>query len=310
MSARNVIGIDLGGTEIKSVLVTYPDGETLNRATLPTLDGERVGEQPAFVRQVAKLIESHEDLDEGGACTGQAIDCIGLSAPGLTTKESDAIAFMPGRMFGLEGLVWREALGCDHAVPVLNDAHAALLGEIWLGAAKGLDDVVMYTLGTGVGGAIVSGGRLLRGRYGRAGHLGHTTVDYRGEPDLCNTPGSIEDAVGELTLKERSGGAYDSTEALVAAYASGDALATRVWMDSLKALAASIVSTANAVDPEVVVLGGGITEAGEHLFDPLKELIAEKEWRPADAKIEIRRAELGTWAGAYGAAFRAGEAGC
>jgi glucokinase len=188
---------------------------------------------------------------------------------------------------------------------VINDAHAALMGEIWRGAARGLDHVVMYTLGTGVGGAIVSSGRLLTGRFGRAGHLGHTSVNSEGEPDLCNTPGSIEDAIGELTLAKRCHGAFGSTEALVEAYAQGDPAASEVWLRSLRALAASIVSLANAVDPEVVLLGGGMIAADEHLFGPLRKLVAEREWRPANARIEVRKADLGTWAGAYGAAYHA-----
>ena len=201
-----IIGIDLGGTEVKSVAVSYPDGNTIAQETLPTGDGEFLSDgKPVFAKQVADLISSHEST------IGHSAACVGLSAPGLATTEGDAIAFMPGRMAGLENLHWQETLGRTEALPVLNDAHAALMGEVWLGAARGLNDVVMYTLGTGVGGAIVSGGRLLTGRFGRAGHLGHTTVDYRSEPDLCRTPGSIEDAIGELTLSKRSENRFAST---------------------------------------------------------------------------------------------------
>ena len=293
------VGIDLGGTEIKSVAVDGSLGNTLRRGTLPTLDGEVIDGRAAFLVQVEKLIAEHESV------LGSRIDVIGLSAPGLVMPTGDGIGFMPGRMEGLEGTIWRDALDRDHPIPVLNDAHAAALGEIWLGAARGFQDVVMYTLGTGVGGAIVSDGRLLTGRFGRAGHLGHTSVDYQGKPDLCGTPGSIEDAIGELTVSERSQGAFSSTEELVRAYTQGNNRATTVWLDSLKALAASIVSIANAVDPEVVILGGGIAEAGEHLFDPLRQFVAKREWCPADARITIRKAQLGTWAGAYGAACHA-----
>jgi glucokinase len=299
MSCEVVIGIDLGGTEIKSVAVRCPSGVIEQQETLPTCDGSFDGDQPLFQKHVAQLISMHETK------LGQPVRWIGLSAPGLATKSGDAIGFMPGRMAGLEGLPWREALGRDHEVHVLNDAQAALMGEIWMGAARGLQDVVMLTLGTGVGGAIVSAGRLLKGRFGRAGHLGHTTVDFEGAPDLCKTPGSIEDAIGELTLNKRSAGVFQSTEALVAAYVAGDANASKIWLRSLRALAATIVSLANAVDPEVVVLGGGITAAGEHLFVPLRDLVTEREWRPAGARVELRHAELGTWAGAYGAAYHA-----
>ena len=297
--ASYFIGIDLGGTEIKTVAVTYPGGDSLGKATLPTMDGEWEDDQPRFANQVALLIAQHEETI-GRKATG-----IGLSAPGLPGQNGDCIGFMPGRMDGLEGLVWADTLGTDHPVPVVNDAQAALLGEIWLGAARGLEDVVLFTLGTGVGGAIVSGGRLLKGRFRRAGHLGHMTVDFRGEPDFCKTPGSIEDAVGNFTVSKRSGGRYHSTAELVKAHAQGDPVATEVWLDSLRALAAAMVSITNAVDPEVIVVAGGLTAAGDYLFEPLAKFVAEREWTPADARVELRPAELGTWSGAYGAAHQA-----
>ncbi|NIP92572.1 MAG: ROK family protein, partial [Akkermansiaceae bacterium] len=94
----------------------------------------------------------------------------------------------------LEGLEWPEALGRRAAV--LNDAHAALMGEIWQGAAAGVRDVILLTLGTGVGGAIVTDGRLLRGHTGKGGHLGHVSLDFLGKPDICGIPGALEDMIG------------------------------------------------------------------------------------------------------------------
>ncbi|MCB1094739.1 MAG: ROK family protein [Verrucomicrobiae bacterium] len=297
--ANTVLGIDMGGTGIKSASLRFPDGQCLHQKIAPTRDGETVDGVPAFVAEISQLIAWHE------AELGHPLRYIGLSAPGLANRTGDAIAFMPGRLHGLEGLVWRDALQRSFPVPVINDGHAALLGEIWLGAANGLDDVVMYTLGTGVGGAIVCDGKLLRGRFGRAGHLGHSTVNFEGTPDICGTPGSIEDAIGEATVRSRSNGLFPSTKALVEAYAEGNPIATDLWLTSLRALAASIVSIINAVDPEAVVIGGGITSAGSHLFDPLNALIDKREWRPADARTRICKATLGTWAGAYGAAYGA-----
>lgn len=294
----------MGGTGIKTASLRFPDGECLHKRIAPTRDGETVDGAPAFLNEIRQIIDWHE------SALGHKLRFIGLSAPGLANRAGNAISFMPGRLHGLENLIWQEALNHPFPLPVLNDGHAALLGEIWLGAARGLDDVVMFTLGTGVGGAIVCDGKLLRGRFGRAGHLGHTTVKFDGEPDICGTPGSIEDAIGESTVQVRSGNRYSSTKELVKAYIQGDTIAAGIWLKSLRALAASIVSIINAVDPESVVIGGGITEAGEHLFDPLQTFIDEREWRPADARTRICRATLGTWAGAYGAAFRAWKDQC
>lgn len=299
MEDQIIVGIDLGGRQIKGVALSPVDGTCLMRQTALTRDGQHEKGVPAFLVEARKLVDGLQDALGKSAC------CVGVSAPGLARADGSAIAFMPQRLFGLEGLDWAEGLGRTERVPVLNDAHSALIGEIAQGAAKGLDHVVMLTLGTGVGGAIMSGGRLLKGRYGRAGHLGHMTVDFDGPPDICNTPGSLEDAIGDATVAARSKGRFTTTQALIEACRARDAEACEVWHRSLRALAAGIVSITNAVDPEVVVIGGGITAAGDLLFDSLKVYIFEREWRPAAAHIELRPASLGTWAGAIGAGYYA-----
>jgi glucokinase len=231
--------------------------------------------------------------------------CIGLSAPGLAARDGRAIAFMPGRLHGLVGLVWSEYLGMSFPIPVLNDAHAALLGEAWLGAARGSENVIMLTLGTGVGGAAMVDGRLLRGYSGKAGHLGHTCLDPDGAPDICSAPGSLEDAIGNCTIKQRSGGRFTTTHDLIAAHVAGDAAATAVWLKSVKALAAGIASFTNILDPERAVIGGGIARAGKALFEPLEKTVREMEWKTAPKGIAIVPAQLGELAGAYGAAYNA-----
>jgi glucokinase len=210
---------------------------------------------------------------------------------------------MQGRMAALAGFDWSEFLG--RPVPVLNDAHAALMGEAWLGAAAGETNVCMLTLGTGVGGAIMCDGQLLRGRLGRAGHLGHVSLDPDGEHDIVNTPGSLEDAIGECTLAARGQGKFRSTRDLVAACEAGDAQAAAVWLTSLRALAAAMTSIINAVDPAVFILGGGIAQAGPALFNPLQTMLNEIEWRPTGTAVRIVAAQLGPRAGALGAAWHA-----
>ncbi len=299
VSEPYAIGIDLGGTEIKAAAFSVADGAVLAKAGGPTRDGERApGGGPAFVAEVRRLIDGL-----GCECGGVAAR-VGLSAPGLADREGRRIAFMPGRMEGLEGLDWGEALGRGR-VPVLNDAHAALLGEAWQGAARGFRDVAMLTLGTGVGGAAICGGELLRGAIGRAGHFGHMTVDFEGAPDDCAMPGSLEMAVGNASLAARGGGRFANTHALVAAYGEGDPEAASVWERSLRALAAACASLVNILDPEAIVVGGGIAAAGGYLFEPLERLVREREWQPAGVRVRLLPAALGPWAGAYGAAFHA-----
>jgi glucokinase len=206
---------------------------------------------------------------------------------------------------GLEGLDWENFLKVAHPVLVLNDAQAALLGEVWRGAARRSTNVLLLTLGTGVGGAAMVDGRLLRGHLGRAGHLGHISLNPAGPLDIVNTPGSLEDLIGDCTVRKRSGGRFGSTMALVAAARRGDAQARRVWLASVEALAAAIVSLINVLDPERVILGGGIAQAGAALLRPLKGFLNQFEWRPGGARVRFVTAKLAERAGAFGAAWNA-----
>ncbi len=187
----------------------------------------------------------------------------------------------------------------------MNDAHSALTGEAWLGAARGFKNVIMLTLGTGVGGAAIVDGKLLRGHIGRAGHLGHTSLDKDGPPDVTGTPGSLEVAIGNCTIAERSHGRFKTTHDLIAAHHTGDTIATEVWLTSVHLLACAITSFINILDPEAVIIGGGISRAGNTLFGPLQKYLDVMEWRPGGQRAKIIPAQLGEFAGAFGAAYNA-----
>lgn len=288
------LGIDLGGSSVKAVAVT-PEGKALARGNEP-FDSDRPMHFAETIRALIRRIEKEQ---------GRSAQRIGLSAPGLAAKDGRSIAFMPGRLSGLVGLDWAGYLGTSYDVPVLNDAHAALLGEVWQGAARGCQNVIMITLGTGVGGAAMVDGRLLRGHTGKAGHLGHTTVNVDGAPDICNMPGSLEVAMGNCTIRERTQGRFSATHELIAAHLAGDADASRVWLRSVRELACAIASFTNVLDPEVAVIGGGIARAGKALFEPLERDIREMEWRTGTDGVRIVPAQLGEYAGAFGAAWNA-----
>jgi len=290
-------GIDLGATRIKA-LACDPDGHALERRISPTQDGQHDHGQPAWAMRIKELLQAFER--ERG-CPPAAL---GISAPGLAAMDGHAVECMPGRMGGLEGFDWRSFLNRPD-IQVINDAHAALLGEVWQGAARGARDAILLTLGTGVGGAIWSDGRLLRGHRNRGGHLGHICLDPDGPPDITGIPGSLEDAVGEATLAQRTQGRFASTQALLAAVVQGDPLAQESWRRMIHCLGCGIASLINVCDPELVVLGGGIAEAGAALLRPLQEMLDRVEWRPGGQRAHIVRAELGEWAGAFGAAWNA-----
>jgi glucokinase len=212
---------------------------------------------------------------------------------------------MPGRLCGLEQLDWTTFLKHPRPVPVANDGQSALTGEAWTGAARGMRDAVLMTLGTGVGGAILSDGRIVRGHIGRAGHFAHTCLDPNGTPSIAGMPGALECAIGNYNIRERSEGRFESTHALLAACSAGDEFARAVWLRSIRALGCAIASFVNILDPEAVIIGGGIAQAGDALFGPLRAVMDEVEWRPGSHAVKILPAALGEWAGAIGAARNA-----
>jgi glucokinase len=250
-SGNYLLGLDLGGSRLKAIALT-PEGKELARETTPT-------HGPDWQANVLACVVGI--LQKLGRPLG-----IGAAAPGLAAGDERSITHMPGRLPGLEGLDWTTFLGSPTPVPVLNDAHAALLGEVWLGAAKGAENVFLLTLGTGVGGAAICDGRLLRGHLGRAGHLGHITVDSAGPPDIVNTPGSLEDAVSNHSLGVRTEGLYTMTSDLIVDVKRGLPAAQAVWNRTINDLAAGLVSLINVLDPELILLGGGIAEAGDILL--------------------------------------------
>lgn len=285
------IGIDLGGTRIKGVLIDSTTGTMLHQLITPTGDGEQGNWQRAVADTTQAL---------NAQATGPILG-IGLSAPGLPTPDNTAIACMPGRLQGLEGFDWSAFLG--KPVRVLNDAHAALMAEARFGALKGIQHGLMLTLGTGVGGGLLLNGQLYQGFFQSAGHLGHITVDADSvHPDITSMPGSLEDAIGNVTVGRRSFGRYQTTHELVDAYRQGEPLATQVWLTSIRQLAVALASLANAFSPEVAVLGGGIMQADRALLDPLQTFFDLFAWQPTGKTTSLRKAHFEEWAGAIGAA--------
>ncbi len=290
----NVIGIDLGGTRIKAVAIDGP-GNILHQHYQPTNDGD----DKAWMNSVSTAFEEIRSLV-------QIKDTlIGISAPGLPNESNSAIAYMPGRLHGLENLDWTDFL--KTRTFMLNDAVSALMAEARFGAAKNKKNVVMVTLGTGVGGAILIDGKPYQGAFGKAGHIGHMVIDSTDETDITGMPGSLEDAIGNCSIEKRTSGKYSSTQRLLEAFRSGDSFAGEVWHTSVNKLAIVLASLTNILSPEMIILGGGITESWEELTGPLEEYMTKYEWRTGGNKAEITRAQYGDLAGAVGAGCFARE---
>jgi glucokinase len=283
------IGIDLGGTRIKAVAIDA-EGNLLHQLYLPTNDGDEMVWKNSVTQAVNELKKEINKQDV----------VIGISAPGLPNENNTTIAFMPGRLQGLENFDWTSFL--RQQTWVLNDGIAAMMAEAKFGAAKNKKNVVMLTLGTGVGGAILINGKPYQGAFNKAGHIGHMVINDEGDCDVTGMPGSLEESIGNITVEKRSQGKFTSTHQLLNAYRNDDVLAKEVWLRSVKKLAIGLASVTNILSPETIVLGGGITECGKDLFEPLKEYMIKYEWRAGGNGVEIVKAEFGDIAGAIGAA--------
>ncbi len=286
------IGIDIGGTRIKAVLIDK-DGNVLYHSYRPTEDNTDMSWRQT-VLDIANEIKNKFDEKEL---------VLGISAPGLPNEKNTAIAYMPGRMQGLENFNWQASLKLPTCV--LNDAVAAMVAEASFGAARKKKNAVLVTLGTGVGGAILIDGKPYQGAFNKAGHIGHMVIDDEGDRDVTGMPGSLEECIGECTIVKRTEGRFSSTREMLDAMKNGDEYAKIVWLKSVRQLAIGLSSITNILSPETIVLGGGITEAGTELFEPLHEYMAHYEWRTGGKKTEIVKAVFGDLAGAVGAAFYA-----
>src|SRR5690606_14485245 len=145
------------------------------------------------------------------------------------------------------------------------------------------------------------------GAFSKAGHFGHMVINDDGQPGITGMPGSLEESIGNATVATRSGGKFKTTYELLKAYRSGDALARDVWITSVRKLAIGLASIVNILSPEVIVLGGGITEAGPDLFDPPAEFMNQYEWRTGSKQVTSGKAPRGDMPGAIGAGCYARE---
>lgn len=284
------IGIDIGGTNIKGVLLDQK-GNIIHDIQVKTNETESAWWKNA-VKDAVGLLSQKASVEKTS---------IGISAPGLANDRNECIRLMPGRLQGLENFIWSDFLKAPALV--LNDAHAALMAEAKFGAGKGFHNIVMLTLGTGVGGGLLINGQLHQGMLNRAGHLGHITLHADSDVlDITQMPGSLEDAIGDCTIGLRSQGKFNSTSALVQAHQKGDPFASQIWLLSIRRLAVALCSFINILSPEIIILGGGIAQAGDDLFKPLEQFMDIFEWRYNAVRTPVVRAAFDEYSGAVGAA--------
>ena len=300
------VGVDLGGT--KCLAVAFEAGKVVDERRVPTPVGES-----AVLDALAAVALSVSD--------GVEVLGVGVGVPGLVDRGG-VLRFAPN-LPGVVDLAIRTELEQRLGVPVRvdNDATCAAWGERQAGAAQGYEDVILATLGTGIGGGIVAGGALLRGANGFAGEIGHMVVDPQGPPCPCGQRGCWEryasgGGLGRLAQQAVADGravrilalaggdpALVRGEHVTVAAAEGDAEAQAVLAELGWWVARGLVNLANAFDPQAFVVGGGLVEAGDLLLGPVRAafegLLTGGAYRPA---IPILPATLGEHAGAIGAA--------
>ena len=311
MSGPLAIGIDVGGTHLRAALVG-PDGRIgplLRRRS----DVDAAGPLVAAVTAVVA------ELDDA-AGTADAGLPVGLGMAGLVDRRG-TLRYGPnvGVREAPLGDLLRDALGGQRPVRVVNDASAAVVGEHRAGAARGHDDVVMLTLGTGVGGGVIVDGRLLTGAHGFAGELGHLVIAEHGRDAPSGIPGTVEAYTSgtaiareadEAVAAGRAGARHADAPAVVAAAEEGEPWAEEVLAKVGERLGIAIASVVAVVDPSVVVVGGGAGDAAAAFLLPAARRafaahLLGAEHRPHAAIVP---AALGDDAGLIGAGLLASDA--
>lgn len=294
------LGLDLGGTNIKLVVVEVPDEVGAPRVILRESVATRAADGPDAVAD--RMVHAARRLAAGHA----PVAGVGVGVPGLFERDSGRIELFPNLPGPWAGYPLRDRLSDGLGLPVarvalVNDARAFILAESAIGAARGCQTVVGVTLGTGVGGGIIVNGRLHLGANGRAGEVGHQTVDPSGPVCGCGNRGCAE-ALAQAGAIARAGGRATAEEVFAAA-AAGDERCRSAVDRAVAALSIALANLAVVLVPDLIVVGGGVAGAQRMLLDPLEAAVRNRvPLLPAD-RIRVVPAELGPWAGAIGAAL-------
>jgi len=302
-----ILGLDIGGTRVKAAVVSR-EGEIVTAERIPTPTGFESLQQ-GVCAMLERLIAQTGFVELGIACKG-------IINP-LTTR----VEVLPGSLNYLEGHLLadlvRPALPADASVAADNDARVALAGERAWGAARDRRNALMLTLGTGIGGGILADGRILRGATGVAGHIGHLTIEPDGLPCMCGNLGCLETVFSARALEgeaqaalhrgvETALRAIDGTPPTCAdvfeCARRGDRVASRILQTAIRKLAAGVAGLVHVFDPEVLIFGGQIVEAGDSLLVPLQSQIAERTRLLLRRDVPVMRSQLSDPSGVIGAA--------
>ena len=309
---RYVVGIDIGGTNIVAGTVAEDGSEVLGLVSEPTLPEQGA---EGVLSRIMKLARASM-----AAARGKEIAGLGIGSPGPLDTTTGVVLLTPN--LGWVNFPLRDRVAGVLGMPATldNDANCAIFGEWWRGAARGASHVVGLTIGTGIGGGIVLAGRVYRGKSDIAGEIGHMTIDLNGRRCKCGNYGCLEayasgPAIAARAIEGIEAGADSSlpryvngdlaritAQIVYEAAHDGDEYALEVVHDTAKFLGAGVANVVNIFNPEVVVICGGVTLAGDKLFLPLRSEVKRRAFKPAVEACRIVPGELTGTAGVYGAA--------
>ena len=309
-----VLAVDLGGTKVIIAIISA-DGQLIAEERYPTLAGE--GPQAVIDRLLSNMnhlltLNNMEPSQLGG---------ISIAAAGAIDSDRGMITFSPN-LPGWTDIPLRDMVQEKYRVGtfLVNDASAAALGEHQFGVGRGTNNLILLTLGTGIGGGIVINGELYTGSSGSAGEIGHMTIDVNGHRCACGNIGCLEalasgtavarEAIRRIRYGEKSslvemvgGKVEDITAEMVGVAAqAGDALSLSVIYEAAIYLGVGMANLVNIFNPDMIVAGGGMAKLGDLLLDPARQVVKERAFPVSARAVRIVVAQLGDEAGVYGAA--------
>ena len=314
---RWIVGVDLGGTNIVVGVLPVEGGDLLALRTQKT---EALRGAKFVVDRIVQMVEEAiAEVSQSQGVTKEHFAGIGIGSPGPLNRATGTIINTPNlgwRNFPLRDLI-SNAVGLPAALD--NDANCATYGEWWLGAGGDVDNLVGFTLGTGIGGGIVLNGRIFHGASDAAGEIGHTTIDSTGRKCKCGNYGCLEayasgpaialraiegiETGAESVLPDLVSGRLEEITAATVYEGAvlGDAYANEVMKETAKFLGIGMANIINILNPEMIVVSGGVTRAGDHLFVPLRAEVRRRAFRSAEEVCQIVPATLLGTAGVIGA---------
>jgi glucokinase len=299
MSAKYSVGVDLGGTNLRAAAI-QEDGTLLEKISNSTPLG--ASPEPA----IDEMVEAIQTLQSRHGA--EQLAGVGVGVPGFIRMKEGVIAGWGNRP-AFNGYPVRDAIEkrLDKKVILENDANAAALGEKWIGGGRDVDDLVLLTLGTGIGGGIIIGGRVLHGYLGMAGELGHLTITPTGNPCTCGNTGCLEphasatgiSAMGSLMFP----GSHPSSEDVYNLAVQGNTRALTVFRSMGESLGIALASLVNIFNFPLYLLSGGPLPAWEYFAPAMFAEVEKRSYTYRLAPTRIEKARLGNEAGLYGAAY-------